>query len=165
MTKRMYHDDFDLESMEDGKRETLGRIPPSIRAALIIAIGLIIVQVVNVLTIGVSLVVFYPVLLLIYLGNGALAAHFASQDHYPAHGMLVQGAGAGLALGVLEWLVYAVLISIFGAVTLGLGFTGIAVCALCGPVDVIIAALLGLLGALLARRLLGVGADFGEDGW
>jgi len=126
------------------------------RAALFAWVGIVVLQIVNVLTVGVSLVIFYPLQALLYIASGALAAHFAYEDVYqrdiPGSDIVREGAGSGLILSVLSWITYAVLIFALGLFTLGAGWLGYISFLVCVPGDLAVGALLGALGAWLFHR-------------
>ena len=146
---------FEPNDQEEGSKVSLSSVPPFLKASMIVVVGLIVMQVINVMTVGISLIVFYPIQLVIYLGNGALAAHFAKQEGFDDV-WVQQGALAGLTFGIIEWVIYAILISVLGAITLGLGwFTGGIACLICGPLDILVAVGLGAFGALLLGWITG----------
>ncbi len=62
------------------------------------------------------------------------------------------GAAAGVLLSILTWLINLVLIFLLGLLTLGLAWTGILGCVVCGPVDLTTAAIAGMLGASLFEK-------------
>lgn len=128
-------------------------MPPFLRSAIIVTVGLFALQIVNVLTVGIALLVSYPLLILIYIGNGALAGYFANQDGI-VETAFHQGLLSGLVVGVLEWIIYGLLISVFGVLTIGFGYVGLIAC-LCAPVDIIIAAGFSGLGSWIVGRTIG----------
>lgn len=128
------------------------RLHPSIKSAALIWLGVLVLQIINVVTVGVSLVIAYPLQLLIYVGNGALAAYIADGDEYPEDEFVRIGAGAGVALSALTWVVYVVLIFVLGVATLGVGWTGLLSCIICGPIDLLVAVLCSALGAWIFQQ-------------
>jgi hypothetical protein len=145
----MYHEPY-------GSQGPLDRLPAVLRAALLAWAGILVLQIVNVLTVGVSLIVFYPLQGLLYVAGGALAAHFAYEDVYQRDiaqtDIVREGAGAGLVLSILSWLAYAVLIFVLGVLSLGAGWLGCLSFAFCLPGDLAVGAALGALGAWLFQR-------------
>lgn len=137
---------------DESRRGFWDNLHPSIKAAVIVWLGVLVLQIVNVVTVGLSLVVSYPVQLLIYVGNGALAAYFADEGSYAQSDLVRTGAVAGAGLIVLTWIVYVVRIFILGVATLGVGRTGLLSCVICGPADVVVSVLCGILGAWLVKQ-------------
>jgi hypothetical protein len=145
----MYHEPYRPQGPLDS-------LPPVLRAAVLVWLGIVLLQILNVFTVGVSLLVFYPLQGLLYVAGGVLAAHFAYEDVYQrdiaGSDILREGAGAGLVLSVLSWIAYAVLIFVLGVLTLGAGWLGYLSFVLCLPGDLAVGALLGALGAWLFQR-------------
>jgi len=131
------------------------RLHPSIRSALILWAFLIGIAVINALTGGTSVVFCYPVQLLLYMANGALAGYFASGSGYRTADLPRIGAIAGFVAWILPALFYLVFGLILGLVTVGIGFLGVAAWLICGPVDLAIQATCGALGAWLYGRFSG----------
>jgi len=137
-------------------------MPPFLRAALIVTVGLLALQIVNVLTVGVALLISYPLLILIYIGNGALTGYFANQDGI-VDTAFQQGLLSGLVLGVLEWIIYGLLISVFGILTIGFGYVGLVAC-ICAPVDILVAVGFSGLGSWIVARTIGP-EEVDEGSW
>lgn len=132
-----------------------GRLHPGIRSAVILWVFLLVVALVNSLTGGASIVFCYPVQLLLYVGNGALAGFFAVESGYRVEELARAGAVAGLVAWLLPTLYYVVFGLILGLVTLGAGLFGVATWLVCGPVDLVVQAICGAFGAWLYGRLSG----------
>ncbi len=132
-----------------------GRLHPGIRSAVILWVFLLVVALVNSLTGGASVVFCYPVQLLLYVGNGALAGFFAVGSGYRVEELAQVGAVAGLVAWLLPTLYYVVFGLILGLVTLGAGLFGVAAWLLCGPVDLAVQAVCGAFGGWLYGRLSG----------
>ena len=128
------------------------RLHPGVRSALIFWVFLLAAALIHGLTGSVSLAICYPVQVLLYVGNGALAGYFAMNSGYAVSDLPRVGAIAGLVAWVLPALFYLIFGAILGVVTLGLGFLGIVAWVLCGPVDLAIQAVCGALGAWLYGR-------------
>ena len=129
----------------------LSNLPAGVRAGLITGLVLIIAGVISSLTAGAAGVLCFPVLLLFYVGNGALAGHFAGGgDDAPKAGAL-----AGLIAWGMSALYYLVVAPLIGLATVGLGFLDIARWVLCGPIDLAVQVLLGALGGWAYSRMRG----------
>jgi hypothetical protein len=133
----------------------LGSLHPGIRSAVLLWAFLIGIAVLNSFTGGTSVVFCYPVQLLLYVGNGALASYFALNSGYHTAALPRVGAIAGLVAWVLPALFYLVFGFILGLVTFGIGFVGVATWVLCGPVDLAIQVTCGALGAWLYGHFTG----------
>lgn len=120
---------------------------PGVRSGLIFTVFYVVVALINAFSAGVSIVVCYPVQLLLYVANGGLAGYFASSSETYRDELAQVGAVAGLAAWVLPAIAYFILGIFFGFATLGVGFFSLIGCIVCGPVDLAIQALLGALGA------------------
>jgi hypothetical protein len=153
--------DFDSDYREDMVDNAVGfweRLHPGIRSAVILWAFLIGIAMLNSFTGGTSVVFCYPVQLLLYVGNGALAGYFALNSGYHTTDLPRIGAIAGLVAWVLPALFYLVFGFILGLVTLGIGFLGVATWMLCGPVDLAIQVTCGALGAWLYGHFTGAKA-------
>ncbi|MBC8492790.1 MAG: hypothetical protein H8D43_03310 [Chloroflexi bacterium] len=132
-----------------------GGLYPGIRSAVLLWLFLIGIAVLNSFTAGTSVVFCYPVQLFLYVANGSLAGYFALGSGYHTSDLPRVGAIGGFVAWILPTLFYLVFGFILGVVTLGIGFLGIAVWALCGPIDLAIQATCGALGAWLYGRFAG----------
>jgi len=150
-----YFSDFSGDDMGGGAAGFWERLHPSIRSALILWAFLIGIAVINVLTGGTSVVFCYAVQLLLYAANGALAGHFALGSGYQSSDLPSVGAIAGFIAWILPALFYLVFDVILGLVTLGIGFLGLAVWVLCGPIDLVIQVICGAIGGWLYGRSTG----------
>lgn len=128
------------------------RLHPGIRSALILWTFPIGIAVINSLTGRTSVVFCYPVQLILYMANGALVGHFALGSGYHPSDLPGVGAIAGFVAWIVPTLFYLVFDIILGLVTLGIGFLGIAVWLLCGPIDLVIQAISGAIGGWLYGR-------------
>jgi len=126
-----------------------GNLHPALRSAVVFWAFLIAIALVNSFTGGTSIAFCYPVQLLLYIANGALAAHFALKAGYHPADLPRVGAIAGLLVWVLPAVYYLIAVLILGIATLGVGFLGLAGWLLCGPVDLVIQATSGAIGAWL----------------
>jgi len=146
----------------DGERDTPKSpagywecLHPGVRSAVILWGFLIGIAVLNSFSAGASVVFSYPVQLILYVANGALAAYFALGQGYQLSDLPRVGIIAGLVAWILPALFYLIFGLILGVVTLGIGFLGVATWVLCGPVDLAIQATCGALGAWLYGRFAG----------
>lgn len=136
-----------------------GNLHPSIRSGLIVSIFLIAIGLVNLFTVGSSIVFCYPIQILLYMANGALGAHFALDSGYSTSDLPRVGALAALIGWVGPTIFYLVVNIFFGLVTLGVAFVGLLGCVLCGPIDLAIHAAFGALGAYIYGRYRGPTPD------
>lgn len=148
------HDDFD--NVPTG---FFGSIPPGVRAGLITGVFLVGAGLISSFTGGTAAVFCFPVLLLIYAGNGALAGYFAGHSGADAADFSKTGAIAGLVAWGFSALYYLVIAPIVGLATIGLGFLDVARWVLCGPIDLAVQVALGALGSWAYGRFSGAGRD------
>lgn len=148
------HDDFD--NVPTG---FFGSIPPGVRAGLITGVFLVGAGLISSFTGGTAAVFCFPVLLLIYAGNGVLAGYFAGRSGTDAADFPKTGAVAGLVAWGLSALYYLIIAPIIGLATVGLGFLDIARWVLCGPIDLAVQVALAALGAWAYGRFSGAGRD------
>lgn len=120
---------------------------PGVRSGLIFTVFYVIVALINAFSAGTSIVFCYPVQLVLYVVNGALAGYFASSSEEHSGELAQVGAIAGLSAWVLPAIAYFILGLFFGFATFGIGLISLLGCLICGPVDLAIQALLGALGA------------------
>lgn len=133
-----------------------GGMHPSLRSAIIVWIFLLAIALVNSLTAGSSIVFCYPVQLLLYVANGALAARFALDSGYAVADLPRVGAFAALLGWLAPALFYFVVGILLGIVTLGAALVGVVLCVACGPIDLAFHAACGALGAYLYGRFSGI---------
>ena len=129
-----------------------GNLHPGIKSALIVSTIILAISIVNVLTGGSSIILCYPIQLLIYAGNGALGAYFALNSGYPTQAIPRVGAVAGAVAWILPAAFYILGSLVLGVFTFGVGFLGVALWLLCGPVDLAIHVLCAMTGAWLYSR-------------
>jgi len=132
---------------------------PSLRSAAIVWIFLLAFALVNSFTAGSSLVICYPLQLLLYFGNGALAARFALDSGYAVSDLPRLGAFAALLGWIAPALFYFVAGVLLGIVTLGAALVGMVFCVACGPIDLALHAACGALGAYVYGRVSGAAPD------
>jgi len=123
--------------MEDfygfNNRSGFSRLPSPIRAALIMALGLLILNIITFLTAGAGGVVSIPLLALVYVGGGVLSAMFANSDG-DARTPVVSGVLAGVSLWVISFLIDVVLSLVLAIPSLGLNLLlDVPYLCLCGP--------------------------------
>lgn len=141
----------------DGKfGRFIGSFSPATRAAAVLALPFAVVDAVHYYTAGAAVVVSLPLLALLYLACGALAAHFAGREG-------VSSKRVGFRAGVMLWAVSTSINTLVGIIAgvLSFGVTallGIPYLVVCGPAHLAAGGLMGLLGAAiyisLHRRLL-----------
>ncbi len=145
----------------DGRtsRRAFSTWPAPIRATVLVSIGLLILNVITFLSAGTAAPLSLPLLALVYLGCGALAARFSDEDESAANPTVV-GALAGLALWIVSFLVNTLLTLLLGAPSFGLSFlVGIPILCLCGPVELLAGAFMGSLGGFLYGLIWGRSED------
>ena len=142
-----------MEKFSDGIRSGklarfIASLSPATRAAVILALPFALVDAVHYYTAGTAIVVSLPLLALLYLACGVLAARFTIQLEREGS----QPKGAGFRAGVTLWAFSTAINTLVGIVAgvLSLGVTallGIPYLLLCGPVHAVFGGLAGLLGA------------------
>jgi len=151
-----YFSDFSGDDAVGGAMGFWGGLHPGIRSAAIMWVLLMGIAVLHSFTAGASLALCYPVQVLLYVANGALASYFALGSGYHSSDLPRVGAIAGFVAWILPAAYYLVFGIFLGLVTLGIGFVGIAALVLCGPIDLAIHAACGAIGAwLYGRRYTG----------
>ncbi len=145
-------DDFGTSSGPSGFWSGLH---PSLRSAAIVWVFLLAFALVNSFTAGGSIVICYPLQLLLYFANGALAARFALDSGYSVSDLPRIGAFAALLGWLAPAIFYLVLGLVLGIVTLGAALIGTVLCIACGPIDLALHAACGALGAYVYGRISG----------
>lgn len=145
----------DFDPAPSGPNRFGSGLHPGIRSALIVWGIILLISLINAFTAGTSVIFCYPVQLLVYVGNGALGAHFALGSGYDTPSLPQVGAVAGAVAWVLPAAFYFIGSLILGIFTLGIGFFGMAVWLLCGPVDLAIHVMFAMFGAWLYGRYSG----------
>lgn len=132
-----------------GVRRRFSNLPAPIQAALFVALGILILNAITFLTAGTAAALSLPLLGLIYLGCGALAARLDHEADGESNPVLI-GAASGLALWVVSFLVNAAFTLILGAPSLGLSILiGIPYLCLCGPMELLLGATISAFGGFL----------------
>lgn len=147
-----YNSDFEIEPRGSGPLGSWEGLHPGVRSAMIMWILLIGVALLNTLTGNTSLLLCYPVQLLLYAGNGYMAGRFALASNYHSSELPNVGAIAGFVAWILPALFYIIFGMILGVVTLGIGFLGVALWCVFAPFDLAIHAALAAVGAWFAGR-------------
>lgn len=145
--------DFDPDPSGPGRFGS--GLHPGVRSALIVSGVVLLISFINAFTAGTSVIFCYPVQLLIYVGNGALGAYFALNSGYDVYRLPRVGAVAGAVAWILPAAFYLIGSLVLGLFTLGVGFLGVAVWLLCGPVDLAIHVMCAMFGAWLYGRFSG----------
>jgi len=144
--------------MSDDYTESLSspwrRLAPQLRAALLVSIPFIAADFFNYYSAGTALILSLPVLGLLFLGCGALAAKFAADD---GRGDLVfAGATSAFILWLISLLVNGIIALIPGLISFGTTLLlGVPYICLCGPFQLIGGALMGTLGGWLYKLVAG----------
>lgn len=155
-----YYDDYGDDLGPGDKLKGLGSgLHPSIRSALIIWVALFVIAMLNSFTGGSSILFCYGAQVLVYLGNGVLSGYFALSSGYRSSELAKVGALAGLIGWILPAVFYLIFGLVLGLVAAPIGIFGIALWILCGPVDLAIQVICGLIGAILYGRFGGGGME------
>ena len=121
---------------------------PSTQAAIALALPYTLVDAVHYFTAGSALVFSFPILIILFLWCGALAARFSSGDGYLAEQWPAYGFKAGITLWLISTLVNALIAVLVGVASLGLTVVlGVPYLLLCGPVFLVASGAGGWLGA------------------
>jgi len=122
-------------------------LPPPLRAVGVFCLPFVIVDAFNYYSAGAAQALSLPILLLLYAGCGALAAHLGRGR--PGSD-LRHGATAGLVLWLVSFIVNGLIALLAGVATLGTTLLlGVPYLCLCGPVHLVAGGLCGLFGAWL----------------
>lgn len=151
--------------LDEGSSGFWSGLPPSIRAAALLAIPFIVADFFNYYSAGTALVISFPLLALMYAACGALACKFAADQGRDSSEFAFLGATAGLALWAVSLVVNTVISLILGTLSLGTTLLlGLPYLCLCAPVQLIGGGLLGALGGFIYGRFFRTGGSSG-DGW
>lgn len=125
------------------------RLPAPVRAALAVAIGLLILNVITFITAGSGAAISLPLQALVYLGSGVLGARFGADDH-DGREPIVNGALAGLTLWGFSFLIDIVLTLLLSVPSLGISLVvGVPYLCLCGPTELVGGTIIGSFGGFL----------------
>lgn len=140
--------EFTSSLQNSGINRFWSSLAPSTRAALALALPYTLVDAVHYYTAGSALVFSLPILIILYLWCGALAARFSSAGGHAADQWPTHGFKAGITLWLISTLVNALIAVLVGVASLGLTLAlGVPYLLLCGPVFLVISGLGGWLGA------------------
>lgn len=149
----MYDDDLDVRS-----RSAWGRLPPQFRAALLVSIPYIAADFFNYYSAGTALALSLPILALLFLAAGALAAKFATADG--RHDMVFVGATSAFIIWAISLVINGVIALIPGLMSFGATLLlGLPYVCLCGPFQLIGGVLMGALGGQLYKWVAGRSRD------
>lgn len=149
------------DDLDTVRRSGWTRLPPQLRAALVCAIPFVVADFLNYYSAGAALILSLPILAIIYLGCGVLAAKFATADGRADQ--VFVGAVAAFLLWGISLLINGVIALVSGAVTFGASLLlGLPYICICGPLQLIGGGLAGALGAWLYKRVAGRRR---EDDW
>ena len=147
--------DFDYDDSPVSAIPFWYRLHPAIKSALVFTLFIVGATVLNSLSLGMSLLLCYPLQILIYVANGFLAGYFAIGAHYRRGDLPRIGAIAGALLWILPALLYIIFGVLLGISTLGIGFLSLVTWLVCAPVDLIVQAACGAIGAWLYGVFIG----------
>jgi len=143
----MFDDDFPPPQSSSSGWDNLS---PNLKSNLIFLLPFIFADFFNYYSAGVALIISGPIMLLLYLGSGAVSAYFAlrqgrSTSELPAMGAVT---GAGLWLG--STIVNTLIGLILGTASLGTTLLlGVPYLCLCAPFNLVGGAVAGAIGAWL----------------
>lgn len=136
------------------------RLPPQLRAALLISVPFIAADFFNYYSAGTALAISLPILALMFLAGGALAAKFAADDGRAD--LIYVGALSAFLLWLISLLVNGIIALFAGLASFGASLLlGVPYICLCGPFQLVGGGLVGALGAWLYRYF--AGRDGRED--
>ena len=146
-------------TMNKLKRSTIARLyysfDPSSRAAILFVIPFLLVDAIHYYTAGTALLFSFPLLLVIYLLCGGLAAKFAYQEKFELTLLSKFGRNAGLRLWLSSTVFNTLLAIILGVTSLGLTLLGSAVyLCLFAPLNALAGVLIGWLGGWLYQEYI-----------
>lgn len=153
------------DSWDDSGRSNAGSgMGSALRAAAIFSIPIIVADFFNYYSAGTSLIVSGPILLLLYLGCGALAAYFAAGT---GQGGVFAGTVAGFMLWGTSTLINVAVALLAGFFSFGgTLLLGVPYLCICGPFHLIAAGTAGALGAGLFTLFGGdMGRHDGDSEW
>jgi hypothetical protein len=147
----MYDDD-----LNSTPRSGWTRLPPQLRAALLVSLPFIAADFFNYYSAGTALALSLPILAALFLACGALAARFARAGG--RSDVLFVGATSAFILWGISLLVNGIIALIPGLLSFGTTFLlGLPYICLCGPFQLIGGGLMGALGAWLYSFFSGRG--------
>lgn len=136
-----------------------------LRAALFVSVGLLILNAITFLTAGTGAALSLPLLGLVYLSCGILAARLDA-DAESNRSAVTAGAMGGAVLWVISFLTNLVLTLLLGAPSLGISLlVGIPYLCLCSPVELLLGAILGSFGGLIYGLFRSRRSSPSNDGW
>lgn len=132
---------------------------PATRAAFVLVLPFALVDAIHYSTAGTAVIISLPVIALLYVCCGALAAHFSIRSDDEMKPLKKTGFRAGVTLWTFSTTINVVIGMIAGALSLGVTILlGIPYLILCGPVHLLFGGLAGMLGASIYfsfyRRLI-----------
>lgn len=124
------------------------RLPPQLRAALLVSLPFLVADFFNYYSAGTALVLSLPILALLFLGCGTLAASFAAADG--RQDLVFVGAMSAFILWSISLLINGIIALIPGILSFGTTvLLGVPYVCLCGPFQLIGGGFMGALGAWL----------------
>ena len=146
--------DQDIRKFKESPHFYLYRsFTPASQAAILFAIPFTLVDAIHYYTAGTALVFSLPLLVLIYLLCGALAAKIAYQDALDVNKLPPIGRSAALRLWLTSTVLNTLIAVIFGIVSLGVTLlSGAVYLCLFAPFHALGSALVGWLGGWLYQQ-------------
>lgn len=157
----------DYYGSDDGRRPAgfFARLSPPVRAAVIVSVVMLVLNLITFLTGGAGLALSLPLQLIVYGICGGLAAKFNVDDQGSAS-HIVAGAISGLVLAGISFLVNVILTLILGAPSLGISLVvGVPYLCLCGPLQVIFGGLLASFGGFVYGLFAGRNGPSSDYSW
>lgn len=141
---------------DDSPRSGWGRFPPQLRAAILVSIPFIAADFFNYYSAGAALALSLPILALLFLGCGVLAAKLAADDG--RSDLAFVGATSALILWLISLLVNGLIALIPGLISFGATLlVGLPYICICGPFQLVGGAVAGAFGGWLYQRFAGRG--------
>jgi hypothetical protein len=144
-------DDYNYGTDPYEKTENrISRLPPGVKAALILGLPFIAINAFNIFSLGSGLAISLPVEILLYTVCGFLAGKFAGDLGKSGQELILAGATAGVCLWGFSTLVNLLINLIAGSLTFGgMLIFGIPYMCLCAPAELVGGGLAGTLGGFL----------------
>jgi len=148
----MFDDDF---SPPPSSMSGWSNLSPNLKSDLIFLLPFIFVDFFNYYSAGAALIISGPIMLLLYLGSGALCSFFALRQGRNTSELAALGAVTGAGLWLVSTIVNALVGVIVGTASLGATLLlGVPYLCLCAPINLIGGAIAGAIGAWLFSILI-----------
>lgn len=131
-----------------------GRVPPHLRAALLVGLPFVAADFFNYYSAGSALIVSLPILALMFLASGALAAKFAADDG--RSDLIYVGALSALFLWLISLIINGIIALFAGLASFGVTLLlGVPYICFCAPFQLVVGGMVSALGAWLYGRFAG----------